>query len=441
MNRSYIAIWAYALTAGCICSPASAAMPARQVRADAISLLAMGQKLEASGQSASAMRIYQALESDPNSEIRSEARYRRAKILMLAGRKTEAAVLLRHVIDDHPRAAPPRLELAGLLYEMGDERSALRELRVLGTLDLPLNVARFVDRLGTSLQGTKPLSFQLELALAPDSNVNRATTSNNLGTVFGDFILDKDSQAKSGIGATVRGFVQRRLNLSRDVNLQAHASLDANLYRRKDFNDVSLEVAGGPEFQLGPVRISSQIGAGQQWYGMHSYQRNFRLSASAWLKVDSSSQLRADWAARWSNNHFNKLQSGNGLSAAARYERALSPRLTVSLGAGLDRFHARDDAYSTRSWTLGANVYRDIGRMTVDVGAEIGGLRADDRLAILPQAREDSLFRAHIGTVVRQVSVAGFSPTVRLVVERNRSSVEYYDYKRTRTEFGLSRAF
>jgi hypothetical protein len=262
-----------------------------------------------------------------------------------------------------------------------------------------------------------------------------------LDTVFGQFTFDKDSKPKSGVGAAIRSLVQGRLNLSANVTLAARASLDAKLYRHREFNDVSLEVAGGPEFRLGPVRISAEAGVGQQWYGMEPFQRSLRLSSSAWLKVDDVSQLRVDGSARWSDNRFNDLQDGRGLAVAARYERALSPQFTVSIGAGADRFAARDDAYSTRSWTIGASAYREIGRMTVEIGGEIGRLNADDRLQILPEARQDKITRLHLGTVFRQLTVAGFSPTLRLVMERNHSNVEFYDYKRTRTEFGISRAF
>ena len=60
---------------------------------------------------------------------------------------------------------------------------------------------------------------------------------------------------------------------------------------------------------------------------------------------------------------------------------------------------------------------------------------------LLPEARDDRLRRFHLGAVFRQLTVAGFAPTARVVIERNRSTVEYYDYKRTRTEFGVTRAF
>jgi len=115
--------------------------------------------------------------------------------------------------------------------------------------------------------------------------------------------------------------------------------------------------------------------------------------------------------------------------------------MLVSASLGFDRFKARDDAYSTRNWAGGLTAYREMGRMTLSAGAELGRLKADERLLLLPEARKDRLTRFHIGAVWRQFTLAGFAPMTRLVVERNRSTVEFYDYKRVRTEFGISRAF
>ena len=106
-----------------------------------------------------------------------------------------------------------------------------------------------------------------------------------------------------------------------------------------------------------------------------------------------------------------------------------------------DRFKAQDAAYSTRSWTIGVSAYRELGRMSFSVAAELGRLAGDERLAILPEAREDRLTRISFGAVFRRFTIAGFAPMTRFVVERNRSNVEFYDFKRTRTEFGVTRAF
>lgn len=414
---------------------------AHTLRASAGQMFVLTERMIRAGKKAQAEQILELLSNDPSADVRNEARFRRAALLEARGDNRAAALLLRRVLDDKPSASPVRFKLATLLQKMGDESSALRELRALRTSDLPPNVARFVDRLSTSLQATKPLGFQVEIALAPDTNINRATQSDTLGTVFGDFTFDEKSKARSGVGAAVRGFAQVRHLLSGDLRIVARASGEANLYRHKQLDDLSLEVAAGPEWKLGRTRFSAEAGMGEQWYGMRPFQRSLRLSASVTRPVGSVSQLRLEGSSRWGDNHFNHLQDGRGMSLRGRYERALSPSLLVAASLGVERFKARDDAYSSRGWNAGFNAYREVGRITLSSGLEIGRLKADERLLLLPRAREDKLLRLSVGSVFRQLTLAGFAPVTRLVFERNNSSVELYDYKRTRTEFGISRAF
>lgn len=421
-------------------SPAT--VPAeRIVKATAQHLFAMADDFIRRGSTENARSVLLLLAADPDQAVRNEARFRLAKLATASGRFAEGATLMRRILDEVPNAVPVRFELAATLHKMGDEGAALRELRALRSANLPIGVARFVDRLSASLQASKPFGMQVEFAVAPDSNINRATRSDTLGTILGEFAFDEGAKAKSGLGAALRGLAQARHPLTSNLNLIARASADANLYRDAHFNDISLELSGGGELKLGRMRINAEAGVGQQWYGMHPFQQSLRLSGTISRPVDAVSQLRMDASYRWLDNKFNDLQDGSGISGRLNYERALSPRLFVSASIGADRFKARDDAYSTRSWRLGATAYRDVGRMTVFAGMELGRLRADERLSLLPQVREDRTTRLHIGAVHRQFTFAGFAPVTRLVIERNRSSVEFYDYSRTRTEVGVSRAF
>lgn len=393
------------------------------------------------GDLAAAEMTFRALFEDPDPKVRAEARFRLAKLAAATGRTSEAAVLLRRVLDEHPKAVPARLELAALLSKMGDEKSALRELRAVRTTDLPLNVARFVDRWSASLQASRPFGLHLELALAPDSNVNRATRSDTLGTVLGDFTFTEDAKAKSGVGAAMRGAAYARLGVTGGLDLVVRAVTDVSLYRDKEFNDIFAELSAGPEFVLAGTRFTAELGLSRRWYGMEPYQQQLRLSASATRPLGPVAQGRLDASLRWSDNKVNNLQHGRGLTLVGRYERALTPQLSISGAVTMDRFKASDDAYSTRAWFAGLTAYRDIGRVTLSLGAEIGRLKGDERLAILPEAREDRFSRVSLGAVFRRFTVGGFAPLTRLVVERNRSNIEYHDFKRTRTEFGVTRAF
>lgn len=426
---------------GASLTDAGRAAPSSVRVGSAAEVIAFAEKAHARGNLAAAETALRAMLEDPDPKMRAEARFRLAKMIAPNGRKTEAAVLLRQVLDDYPDSAPARLELAALLGEMGNDESALRELRALRTTDLPPEVARFVDRWSASLQASKPFGFQVELALAPDSNINRATRSDTLGTVLGDFTFDEDSKQKSGIGVAARALAHRRIAVGEDINLVGRAIGDFNLYRDKDFNDIAAEVTVGPEFKALGTRFTLEAGLAQRWYGMELFLRQWRLSASATRSIGSVSQLRIDTSYRSTDYRFNDLQDGSGLTGALRFERALSLRTSISVFLSADRFNAEDAAYSTTASSGGLTVYRDIGRITLSLGADLSVLNADERLSLLPEVRKDRYRRISLGAVFRQFTVGGFAPMSRITFERNSSTVEFYDFKRFRTEFGLSRAF
>ena len=101
----------------------------------------------------------------------------------------------------------------------------------------------------------------------------------------------------------------------------------------------------------------------------------------------------------------------------------------------------KDPGYSTTGWRGGLTAWRDLGRMTLTLGAELGRLHADGRLMLFPERRSDRYSRFSVGATFRQLQLGGFAPLVRFSIERNRSSVAFYDYRRTRTEIGVVRAF
>ena len=59
---------------------------------------------------------------------------------------------------------------------------------------------------------------------------------------------------------------------------------------------------------------------------------------------------------------------------------------------------------------------------------------------LFPEARSDSFSRFSLGATFRRLTFGGFAPTTRIIIERNRSTIEFYDYQRIRTEFGIARA-
>ena len=168
-------------------------------------LFALADAARQRGQFKVAEDAYRALSQHPQIDLRTEARFRLA--LMLAddlARPADAAVLLRMILDEQPDASRVRVELARMQVMLGNYEAAGRELRAAQAAGVPAEVDRLLRFYTLALESRKPLGANLEVGFAPDSNINRATSSDTLSTIIGDFDLSEDARATSGIGAFAR---------------------------------------------------------------------------------------------------------------------------------------------------------------------------------------------------------------------------------------------
>jgi hypothetical protein len=388
-----------------------------------------------------AEQAYRALFQDSSVQVRSEARFRLAMIFVGRKRYSDAAILLRQILDEEPHAQRVRLELARTLDLIGDEAGARRALREAQAGELPQEVARFVDRYSAALRARKPLGASLDIALAPDSNINRATRSQTLGTVIGDFVLDEDAREQSGVGLSLRGQAYARLPLGPKANLIGRVSGAADIYRNGDFNDIALAVSAGPELQLGADRLALEPGVLWRRYGGSAYSRSATLGLTYYHAIGRRSQLRGTANLALVDSAVNRQLDGQTYSGSLSYERALSSRAGAGLTLSADRQALRDPGYAGWSGQASLFAYREFGSTTLVATVAHGRLWADRRLLIYPARRSDRLYRASLGATFRRLRLGTFAPFVRATLQRNRSSAEIYDYRRFRTEFGITRSF
>lgn len=414
---------------------------AQVIKLDAGQLLALAVRAQENNDTDTAEMAYRALFADPSVEVRSEARFRLANLLGSKGRLSEAAILLRSILDEQPHAQRVRLELAHILNRMGDEAGARRALREAQAGGLPPDVARIVDRYSAALRAQKPVGASIDIAFAPDSNINRATRSNTLGTVLGDFVLDDAAKQRSGLGLAVRGQAYARLPVASSVNLLGRISGSADLYGRAAFNDVAIAPMFGPEIKSGADRVSLEGGGLWRWFGGRAYSSAATVALNYFHPLGRKAQLRGTAGLALVDNHFNALQDGRTYSASLSYERALSSRAGAGVTLSVDRQALRDPAYSSWAGQAALFAYRETGPVTWVASASHGWLKADERLALFPQARSDRLYRGGLGITVRNFRLGSFAPFARATYERNSSTVEIYDYRKVRTEIGLTRAF
>ncbi len=357
------------------------------------------------------------------------------------GKHREAAIELRKILDEKPKAARVRLELARMHAQLGNAGAAARELRAAEASGLPAEVQQMVRFYANALNARKPFGGSLEVAIAPDSNVNRATKSDTLGTVIGDFTLDDAAKARSGVGLALRGQTYARLPLSGKANLLARLSGSGDIYRDHQFDDYILGVQVGPELTSGVDRLALSVGPSWRWYGTDPYSFTVGGNASWQHPLGKRAQLRIDGGLARVDNRRNDLQDSTVWSLSAAVDRAFSARLGGGVQVYGAREAARDPGYATASGGLTAYMFREFGRTTAVLSLGYSHLEADERLALYPERRIDDRFSASLSATFRQVRIGSISPLARVKWERNKSTIELYDYNRIAAEFGITTAF
>lgn len=407
----------------------------------ASSLFELARKSLEIGDAETADVIYTALANDPDVEVRTEARWRHALLLQGLGKKSEAAVLLRHILDEKPDAQRVRLELAKLLLEMGDEPGARRELRAAQAGKLPPEVAQVVEFFSSALRSRKPIGASVELAIAPDTNINRATRADTLDTIIAPLELSDDAKAQSGIGLTAGLQAYARTPIDDNWKLLVRASGRGSFYRKSAFNDVGAALQIGTELNTTKSRIAPSIGRSYRWFGGHHYATTDTASVSWQYQIGKRAQLETSASIGYANYKLNDLQDGTIYDADIALDRALSPVTGVRVGVNGQRQDARDPGSATKAGGVSLLAWHQFGRTSVFLSGQYRHLEADARIFLYPERRREDYLSIGGGATLRQFTFKQFAPLVRVQYEKNSSTVGIYDFDRVSVNLGITRAF
>lgn len=391
-----------------------------------------------SGQFAFAEKAYRLLAQNPEAELRREARFRLA--MMMAHRQhryREAALELRLILDEKPDAAGVRLELARIEAMDGQINAATRDLRAAQAGRLPVDVERILRFYEQVLTARQPYGGSLEMSVAPDSNVNRATSAGTLGTVLGDFTLDDRAKAHSGLGLGLRGQFYMRQMLKSGLYMVERLSGSADLYRQTAYQDEMLAPAAGPEWVKGRHRITLAAGPLWRWHGGQLYTSGGQGSLAWSMPMTERTQGRLEAGVTALDNHFNRAESGRIFTVSAGLDHAFSPGTGATLRLYANRVTAREPGFANLGGSLSASLWADVGHTTIVASAGGGYLEADARFILFPERRRDTSANASLAASFRALRWHGFVPLLRARYERNWSSVGLWDYSRFSGEVGI----
>ena len=354
-----------------------------------------------------------------------------------------AIARFRAMLIRDPTLPRVRLDLALAYFRAEEDSSAAYHFRqVLGDEDLPPVVrARTLAFLDT-IRRRKTWSVSAAVALAPDSNINAATSAREVNLFGLPAQLSEDARQTSGVGLNARISGGYEARISPDLRFRTGASLSTRTYEKSKFNDRTLSLRAGPRFLFEKFDLRPELKARARRLGGEIYSRAAGVELSGNWQVAPAWRLSAAVGGeRVSYETF--LGEGNMYSTQLGLTHALG-RATLLRADGVFRREAVErEAYSWREFIVGASATRELPRgFVATLGSTYRLRRYDSPIAAFgPDARRDRTLAGRMKVSNRHIELFGFMPELTVKHERRSSNINLYDYKRNVVEVGVVRTF
>ena len=354
-----------------------------------------------------------------------------------------AIARFRAMLARNPDLPRVRLDLALAYFNAGEDGNAAYHFRLaLGTEDLPAIVRARALVFLDLIRRRKTWSITGTVALAPDTNINAATSAREVELFGLPATLSEDARRTSGVGviANVSGGYEARL--SEDVRLGISAGLRTRTYREDQFNERVLSARSGPRFLFDRFDLRPELTVSERRIGGDIYSRSNGLEVSGnWLVAPTWRLSGSVGAERIAYEGF--LGEGRIDSVNLGLAHALDRATQLRANGGFRREILEKDAYSWREFVLGVSAAREFPLGFVLSAGPL--YRWREYGAPLPtfgsQARLDRTLAGRITVSNRHVALAGFMPEITVRVERRESNLTLYGYERTVAEIGVVRSF
>lgn len=369
--------------------------------------------------------------------------FKLAHLLMARQEYAGAAVLLRQMLAHDPGLTRVRLDLGRALFLAGDDDAARHHFELALAEDLPPPVEAKVMRFLAEIRRRKDWSLRVNLAVAPDTNINAASEQETV-TLWGiPFTLPPDSRATSGVGLLASVDGERQFRLNERLRLRAGGGVEMREYPRRRFDQTIVTGRLGPRALLGADGEVSLLAVGyRRWLGGEGYERALgaRLEADHRLSRRLSlgarvQRLDVDYDAGSSlDGHINSV------SLLARFALTSTTGLHPSLGYVRERREAPH--MRRREYRLALGLSRDLPwGISAYVEPGIALARHDVSDPIFAVVREDTTASGRISLSNRFIDWRGFTPVVTYTYDDRRSNISMYAYDRHRLHIGITRLF
>ena len=364
--------------------------------------------------------------------------------IAMARKDWQAAIArFRAMLARNPNLPRVRLDLALAYFRAGEDGNAAYHFRLaLGEKDMPPVVRARALAFLDLIRRRKSWSVTGSVAVAPDTNINAATSARTVSLFGLPARLSEDARQTSGVGlsASVSGGYEWKL--SKDVRFRASTGVFTRTYKEKDFNEQIVNLRAGPRFLFEKFDLRPEVTGRIRWLGGRDYSRTVGAELSGNWTIAPTWRLTGSLGSEHVA-YENYLGKGRLDSVQLGLSHALDRATLVRADTGFRREVLDLDAHSWREYIVGLSATRELPfGFVLAAGPSFRAREYGAPLPIYgPKARRDRTLAGRVKASNRYVELFGFMPEITVRHERRDSNLDIYNYTRTVVEVGMVRTF
>ena len=365
-----------------------------------------------------------------------------ARVLKAQHRFPEAIQTLRQVLQIDPNYINARRELAHTLLlnrDYGPARFHFEELLKVDHNNQMLDGYRGFLNL---IDQNKPVGFEGHFSILPSTNVNRGTTNTVFDTNLGQFVIDSNSQAESGVGVQL-GFVGYFRHLTSPTSrISLNWGVSDTRYEEERYNSTvgNLAVSYEQITQAGSWFLSPYLR--KTWRGDDADNNARGLRFGLTHRLDDQNRLGFSFSHEYRDYAVQDYQDGTFTSTSFSLSRQINASLSISGGLGFERNAPEATHLQYDGNKLFAGISKSFeGGLQTGFGLEYGFRNFVGAYPLTSSPRKDDFYKISFDIQHSRIDIRGFTPRLLCSHTVNMSNVVFYDFSASECQATISRNF
>lgn len=341
---------------------------------------------------------------------------------------------------DHLNA---RREIASTLFQQKRYRAAERRFQELIGRDRNTRNHALYEKFIEEIQRNRPLILTGSFSIIPSTNVNRGSNRLVFDSTIGEFTIDPEAQAQSGIGiraGLVGVYRWPRVNDRRDI---LTFRINGTIFEESEFNSVVTSLGFTRQIFI-DERTRFDVGTTARHNFRGDDADNTSIGVNAGMTRLLQPNLSLSTVASYEYREFEERDTSDGPFATLRFNLNYQqqPSLAYAFALGVSRRVTEAEQSAFWGADIRLSVSKEWSGGLVTGFSALGGFRNFDGLFPLLGERRSDRFVGISGTIQnRSLSIRGFSPSLTCSYTLTESNVAFFASDVAECVIGLRRRF